>query len=54
MMHPIPQQPQPPENRHDSAESPRPDFWEAEADARRQRGSPTFRANFDEAEGRRR
>lgn len=54
MMHPKPQQPQHPEKRHDSAERPRPDSWEAQAQNRRERGFPTFRANFDEAEGQRR
>lgn len=54
MMHPIPQQPQHPEKRHDSAERPRPDTWEQQAAERQRQGFPTFRAHFDDTEGRRR
>lgn len=44
MMHHIPQQPQPPENRHDSAERPgRDDSWTALAEERRRQGFPTWR-----------
>ena len=42
MMHHIPQQPQRPENRHDSAERPRPDSWEQLAAEPRQ-SFPTWR-----------
>ena len=37
-MHRIPQQPQRPENRHDSAERPRPDSWEDQSTQRLQQG----------------
>ena len=54
MMHPIPQQPQHPENQHNSAERPRPDSWETQARSLQERGFPTFRAHFDDTEGHRR